>query len=142
MSDNTKEIPVPDLEAPLFAPFWKAASEHRLEIQCCAACGLQRWPPRFRCPACGSFETSWVERAARGKLFSWTVVGRATAKGHGDTPYAVGVVELEGSPKIRMIGKLSGVPLDHLTVGLPLTAKYVEAGPEGEMTLIYWQAEG
>jgi uncharacterized OB-fold protein len=138
MSETTTEIPVPDLTAPLFAPFWKAASEQRLEIQSCASCGQHRWPPRYRCKECGSFDVQWVEREARGKLYSWTVVGQKTARGHSEVPYAVGVVELEGVPTIRLIGKLDGVRLDRLAVGLPLAARYVPAGDQGQMTLIYW----
>lgn len=139
MSEPTSKIPVPDMDAPLFAPFWAAATEQRLEIQCCGSCGMQRWPPRFRCHECGSLHVKWVERQARGKLFSWTVVGHPTARGHSEVPYTVGIVELEGSPTIRLIGKLDDVPQERLSVGLPLEAKYVKAGDNGEMTLIYWR---
>lgn len=140
MSETT-DIPVPDLESPLFAPFWKAASEKRLTIQCCGSCDTQRWPPRFRCRECGSFETSWVDRTPRATLFSWTVVGRQTARGYAEVPYAVGIVELEGEPNIRVIGKLEGVPLERLAVGIPLKAKFTPAGSDGQMTLIYWQLD-
>lgn len=138
---ETIDIPVPDLDSPLFAPFWKASSEERLAIQCCASCDTQRWPPRFRCNECGSFETKWVDRSACGTLFSWTIVGRQTAKGYTDVPYAVGIVELEGEPGIRMIGKLENVPLANLVAGMPLKAKFTVAGRDHQMTLIYWQPD-
>jgi uncharacterized OB-fold protein len=129
-------IPVPDLDDPLFAPFWRGTREHRLLLQACDDCATPRWPPRCLCPSCGSFATRWVERAPRGTLFSWTVIGRATAKGFAETPYVVGIVALDEAPAIRLVGNVLGIAAAELRVGLPLKGRFDDAG---EMTLLRWE---
>lgn len=134
MADH--EIPVPDLEDPLFAPFWRGTRERRLMVQACADCGTPRWPPRCLCPACGSFATRWVERSPRGTLFSWTVIGKSSAKGFAETPYTVGLVTLDEAPTIRLVGNVLRVAAADLRVGLPLKGCFADAG---EMTLLRWE---
>jgi uncharacterized OB-fold protein len=131
------EIIAPDLDDPLFAPFWQGTRQGRLMVQACDDCATPRWPPRCLCPACSSFATRWVEYAPLGTLFSWTVIGKATAKGFTEVPYAVGIVTLQEAPAIRLVGTLVGIAPDDFRVGLPLRGRFVDAGP---MTLLRWDA--
>lgn len=139
MADGLSDVPVPDLEDPLYAPYWAGTRAARLMIQRCGACRTPRWPPRHMCPACGSLAVEWAEHGARGTLFSWTVVGRATARGYAEVPYAVGIVTLDDAPSIRLVGTIVDVDLGMLAVGFPLQARFVPAGPAGEMTLVQWE---
>ena len=140
MPSELPNVPVPDLSDPLYAPFWEGTRAHRLRIQCCRACGKKRWPPRYMCPICSSFDIDWVDVEPSGTLFSWTIVGFATAKGYPDVPYAVGIVTLDHAPEVRVVGKITAVDLESLRAGLPLKARFVTAGPEGEMTVLEWTA--
>ena len=141
MSENLDAVPLPDLEDDLFAPYWQGTRDGRLSVQRCMDCGTKRWPPRELCWACGSPEVDWTEVAQTGKLYSWTVVGRATSRAYPDVPYTVGIVEIENSPVIRMIGVVRVDP-PHLEAGLALKARFVPAGPAGEITLVQWEASG
>jgi uncharacterized OB-fold protein len=131
------EIIVPDLDDPLFAPFWRGTRDRRLMVQACDDCATPRWPPRCLCPACGSFAVRWVEHAARGSLFSWTVISKSTAAGFTDAPYTVGIVALDDAPSIRVVGNVLGVAAADLGVGLRLQGRFVDAGA---MTLLRWEA--
>lgn len=135
---KTNEIPVPDLTDPLFAPFWEGTREGRLVIQKCRKCETFRWPPRFTCRECQSMEVEWAAVEARGALYSFTIVGRATAKGFSDVPYTVGVVQLDSVPKIRIVGNVVGTETSEVSIGMQLEGRFVAAGPNSEMTLIHW----
>lgn len=133
------EVKIPDLEDPLYAPFWEGAARGKIMVQCCADCGTRRWPPRFACWTCRSLETKWVEEMQEGRLYSWTIVGAPTSRAYADVPYIVGIVELEEKPPVRLIGYVADIDTSRLCAGLKLKARFVKAGPAGEMTLVHWE---
>jgi len=133
------QVKVPDLEDPLYAPFWEGARQGKIVIQCCRSCGTRRWPPRFMCWSCQSLATEWVEARQEGRLYSWTVVGAPTTKAYVHVPYIVGIVEIVQSPPVRLLGYVTNVDPGTLVDGLALRARFVRAGPAGEMTLVQWE---
>lgn len=132
------QIPVPDLTDPLFEPFWQGTRENKLKIQKCSSCGTHRWPPRLTCRNCRSTEVEWVAVEPRGTLYTYTVVGRPTAKGFSSVPYTVGFVSLDEIPHIRIIGNVVDIEPSAVKIGMALEGRFVKAGPNGEMTLIHW----
>lgn len=83
----------------LTAPFWQAASEGRLVIQSCEACGKAVFYPRPICPHCWSNRLVWREASGRGRLKSFSVVHKPGHPGWlPAAPYVVGLVELEEGP--------------------------------------------
>lgn len=132
------QIPVPDLTDPNFAPFWEGTHKHELNIQKCGSCQTHRWPPRITCRTCGSTGVEWVGVEPHGTLYTFTIVGRPTAKGFSSTPYTVGFVALDTVPNVRIIGNVVDVDPSEVTIGMSLTGGFVPAGPNGEMTLIHW----
>jgi len=132
------QIPLPDLSDPTFAPFWEGTREHTLKIQKCCACGTHRWPPRITCRSCRSTEVEWVAIPPRGTLYTYTVVGRPTAKGFSEVPYVVGFVTLDDVPGVRIIGNVVDIEPSGVAIGMALEGGFVAAGPGGEMTLIHW----
>ena len=132
------QVPVPDLSDPIFAPFWRGTREGKLVIQKCGDCGTYRWPPRVACRKCKSTHTVWEAVDPRGTLYTYTVVGRATAKGFPNVPYAVGFVALDAIPHVRITGILVDVDPLAVAIGMSLEGRFVAAGPEREMTLIHW----
>lgn len=133
------DLPVPDLADPLFAPFWKGTANGQLWIQHCADCGKAYWPPRYCCAACSGFHMAWKQCPTRGRLYSWTTVGKATAKGFPDVPYVVGLVTLDEQPAVRIAGNVVGVAPDALKTDMPLEAHFVPAGPQGELHIVAWR---
>lgn len=137
MADFTK-VPVPDTSDPLFAPHWAGTAEGRLLLPRCVGCARICWPPRGLCPTCGSADRSWEELAPAGELYTFTVVGHATAPGFDDLPYAVAIVELSQAPGVRMVGSIDGDP-DVLRIGMSMRGVFQPAGKHGEITLLRWQ---
>lgn len=139
MHEQHRDLPLPDLADPLFAPFWDGMRAGEIRTQYCTACAAAYWPPRHYCVRCGSFTMKWRTHRAEGTLFSWTIVGKATAKGFADVPYAVGLVTLLDEPSVRIVGNVQLAPDRQLRVGQRLSATFVPAGPAGEINLIQWR---
>jgi uncharacterized OB-fold protein len=49
----------------------RLAEEKQLATTRCDRCGLTRFPPLGRCPACGG-QTAWVELPREGRLYAFT----------------------------------------------------------------------
>ena len=132
------QVPVPDLSDPHFAPFWEGTRQHKLRIQKCSDCQTHRWPPRITCRTCRSANSEWVDVEPRGLLYTYTIVGRPTAKGFSAVPYTVGFVALDALPQVRIIGNVVDIEPSAVTIGMALKGRFVTAGVNGEMTLIHW----
>ena len=135
---DLEQIPPPDLSDANFAPFWEGTREHQLRIQKCNDCGTHRWPPRVTCRHCRSTAVDWVAVEPRGSLYSYTIVGRPTAKGFSKTPYAVAIVSLDEPGNVRIIGAVINIEPSHLAIGMALEGRFTTAGPNGEMVLLQW----
>jgi uncharacterized protein len=100
------------------APFWRYAAQGELRVQACVDCGEPRFPPRPCCPHCQSFSTEWRAVSGRGRVWSYVVPHPPLLPDYAaQAPYNVIVVELEESPRIRLVGNLvsaAGAPLDSL----------------------------
>lgn len=94
--------------------YYEAASQRRLVMRKCAACGLMRYPPTRACPWCTDLEWAWQEVSGTGTIHSYEIVAHAIQAGFREwTPYPVVVVELDeqrGHPTsdeaLRMIANL------------------------------------
>lgn len=84
------QIQIDDLERPYFT----AAAEGTLLVQECAQCAIVRYPPSARCFACGSSQWKWRPSSGRGRVSACLIVERGV-RAEFETPYAVGLVELD-----------------------------------------------
>lgn len=109
----------PPLADVITLPWWQAASEHRLVVQRCAACGHTRLPPSPVCPECRSAESDWKEVSGRGEVYTYTFVHRAIASGQ-ELPFVIAVIALEDAGGLRIISNLVGAKPDELEIGLPV----------------------
>jgi uncharacterized OB-fold protein len=76
--------------------YFQAASQRRLVMRKCAACGLMRYPPTHACPWCTALEWSWQEVSGAGAIYSYEIVVQAIQPGFREwAPYPVVVVELD-----------------------------------------------
>ena len=57
-------------------PWWQAAANHQLMVQCCSDCSQQRLPAAPICPACRSDAAQWEEVSGLGTLYTYTIVHR------------------------------------------------------------------
>ncbi len=120
MPDAQKPVPRPSPES---LPYWNAAREHRLEIQCCDACGQFWFPPSQSCPHCQSTNFTWTPVSGRGKVFSFVTYHRvyhpAFAKA---VPYVVALVELDEGP--RLLTNIVGVPPQQVACDMPVQVTF------------------
>ena len=109
-------MPQPFADA-ITLPWWQAASEHRLVVQRCTACGRTRHPPAPVCPRCRSADSDWKEVSGRGTLYTYTVVHRPIAAGQ-RLPFVIAVVALEDSGGVRMLSNVVGARPEDVEIGL------------------------
>jgi uncharacterized OB-fold protein len=115
--------PVPD---PDTQPYWDALREHRLTIQQCTACGLQRFPPVGTCHRCHSWDFAWIE-VDRGILNSWTVVTHGVIESlREQAPYVVGLIDVgrDNDEPVFLPANVVGVEPVDLKGDMPLTVGF------------------
>ncbi len=100
-------------------PWWEAASEHRLVVQRCTACGATRLPPAPVCSECHSMASDWQEVPGTGEVYTYTIVHRPIAPGQ-EVPFVIAVVALEASGGVRIISNLVGVDPAAVAIGMPV----------------------
>ncbi len=126
MSEYLKPLPKP---SPTSRPFWDAARRHDLKLQRCAGCGKFIFYPRTRCPYCFGDQLEWRAVSGRGKVYSYTVVRRASHRAFTD-PYVLAIVELEEGP--RMTTNIVAAP-ESVRVDLPVVVHFDDVTPENTL---------
>jgi uncharacterized OB-fold protein len=109
---------------PVAEPYFRAAAEGRLVVQRCDSCEALRWPPLAGCPECRSRDTTWVDVAPVGTIWSFVVYHRAfSAALKDEIPYAVAMVQLDEGPYLvgRMVDGATS-----LNVGDRVAAEFSE----------------
>jgi uncharacterized protein len=113
--ETGRPIPMPDATS---APYWSAARQHRLALQVCADCRKFQHPPALVCRHCGARELTYAEVATRGRVYSFTVSHHNfTAETGRELPYAIGIVEVDGTDGARILANFTDTPLDAIHVG-------------------------
>jgi uncharacterized protein len=124
MSEYTKPLPRPTATS---RPFWEGAKRHELMLQRCSGCEGFIYYPRDRCPNCLSDRLEWQRVSGRGKLYTYTIVRRASTRLFADKPYVLAIVELDEGP--RMTTNLEATP-EKIKIGMPVTVYFDDVTPE------------
>lgn len=107
--------------------FFASAAQGALLFQRCPACGHRQFYPRLLCTACGG-EPVWETASGRGVVHTFTIVRQnAQPPFKDELPYAVAMIELEEG--VRMMGNLTGCPVEEVEIGLRVEAYAVECEP-------------
>jgi hypothetical protein len=125
MSDYTKPLPRPTVTS---RPYWDAAKRHELKLQRCGACNALIYYARDRCPQCFSDQLTWQTVSGRGKVYSYTVVRRASTRSFSDKPYVLAIVELDEGG-VRMTTNIEAPP-EQVKVGMPVNVFFDDVTPE------------
>ena len=88
---------------------------YRLEASKCSKCGHIAFPPRLVCPECKGKAFETIKLSDEGKLQTFTVVRVSSDKFSKETPFAVGIVELNDGVKITT--QIADTDVDELKVG-------------------------
>lgn len=100
-----------------------------------ATSGLRHFPRSPVCPFTGADDVEPVDLPRTGSVWLHTTVNVAPPGYSGPVPYGLGIVELDGTPLLRVVGRLSG---DDLEPGAPVRLDGEEVpGPGGESALTW-----
>ena len=103
---TTSPKPLPAIDD-LTRPFWQAAAQHQLVIQCCQDCRYFNHPPRPLCDACLSQRLEFVPVSGRGTVYSYTIMHQPNIAGfEKEVPYINLLVELDEQPHLFMVSYL------------------------------------
>lgn len=122
------------------AAYWDGLREGRLLLPRCSGCGTWREPGRLLCAQCWSFESDWVEVAARGRVFTWI-------RSHRDfmddldvlAPYDTLLVQLDDVP-VRLLGLLRDDVLADPVIGEQVVGEFEQPG-NAEWPVLRWSRE-
>jgi uncharacterized OB-fold protein len=108
-------------------PFWQSGADGRLRIQRCRDCMQWQHPPNPVCYHCLSREVDFRPVSGSGTVYSFTVNHQPWLP-HLTEPYAVVVVELDEQPRLRLLSRLVGTPVDDVAIGLRVRVVFEPLG--------------
>jgi len=107
----------------LTAPFWEAATEHRLVVPRCKNTGTYFFPPERCVPGTDSTEWEYAPSSGRGTVYTYSVVTRAPSPDF-DSPYVLAVVDLEEG--WHMLTNIVDCDPAEVTVGLKVEVCFLD----------------
>jgi hypothetical protein len=114
--------------------FREIPRRYRLEAGKCQNCGRTSFPPRLVCPQCKGTKFETVVLGDEGTLLTFTVVRVASDKFSKETPYAVGVVELQDG--VRVTAQIVDVDVDDLRIGQKVNVVFRRIQEDGKAGIL------
>jgi uncharacterized OB-fold protein len=112
--------------------FFDGVRAGRAVVQRCAACGALAVPPKAVCPACEGIRWDRAMLGGDGEIASYTVIRVPPGQLAAEAPYVIVVARMaEG---VSLLGRLTGVPIDAVEVGMPV--RFAGALGDGEPVVI------
>jgi len=113
---------------PTIENFYRFCRQKKLMGVKCRRCGAVSVLPRTICSKCQSVKMGWIKLKGTGRLLSYSIVHVSTAEYQAQTPYVVGIVELEEGA--RLSGVVRDVKHEDLKVGLNLVVDFENSNSE------------
>ncbi len=107
---------------------------YRLEASKCTNCGHINFPPRLVCPDCKGKKFETVLLNDEGRLLTFTVVRVASEKFSRETPYAIGIVELNDG--VRVTAQIADVDVEELQIGQKVKLIFRKIQEEGKAGIL------
>jgi uncharacterized OB-fold protein len=107
---------------------------YRLEAAKCRSCGEVSYPPRLVCRKCRSRQFETVTLPDEGTILTFTVTRVGPSQFAASTPYAVGIVELDGG--VRVMTQLADCQLDELAIGQRVRLEFRRIQQDGEAGIL------
>mgnify|MGYP005809467157 CR=1 FL=1 len=127
MMDMERPLPQPTKTT---EPFWRAAREHRLELQRCKRTGRAIFYPRPVCPEHLSADClEWFTASGRGKVYSFTRIHQAMHPAFTSwVPYIFAIVELEEG--VRMATNIVECGMDEVSCDMAVEVVFEDVNAE------------
>ena len=117
------------------ARYWREIPQrYRLEAGKCKACGQVYFPPRLVCAHCRSRQFETVRLADEGRLLTYTVIRVGPSQFSDQTPYAVGIVELDGG--VRITTQIVDCRFEELTAGQRVRVEFRRLQKDGHAGIL------
>ncbi|MGD0871331.1 MAG: Zn-ribbon domain-containing OB-fold protein [Bryobacteraceae bacterium] len=119
------------------ARYWREIPQrYRLEAARCTSCGEISFPPRLICPQCRSRKFETVTLKENGKILTYTVTRVGPSQFADQTPYAVGVVELDDG--VRIMTQIADCDFDKLAAGQRVRLEFRRIQKQGDAGLLWY----
>ncbi len=110
-------------------PFWESLRQREIRIQRCTSCKRYRHVPKEICANCHSTSYSWEPVSGRGIVYTYTIVHRGPTPAYqAGAPYAI--VHAAMDEGFRMVGTITGIDPESVTIGAPIRVVYTDLSPE------------
>lgn len=117
---------LPEL-TPENTPFWTGGELGELRIAFCDACDHAIHPPQVICPVCLHRSVSVRPVKGSGTLYSWTI-NRQQWSPDMTVPFALGLVDVDGAPGVRITARLIDPDLESIAIGDRVQVDFEQAG--------------
>ncbi len=110
--------------------YWREIPQrYRLEAGKCKSCGKVSFPPRSKCPKCGSSESEVTVLPDHGVVKTFTVIHVPPSQFEDQAPYAVGIVELDGG--VRITAQIVDCPHEDIKIGQKVRIEFRRIQEDG-----------
>lgn len=117
------------------ARYWREIPQrYRLEAGKCTSCGEIYFPPRLICAKCKSRRFETVKLRDEGHLVTYTVIRVGPSQFADQTPYAVGIVELDDG--VRITTQIADCDFDKLAMGQRVRIEFRRIQKQGDAGLL------
>lgn len=117
------------------ARYWREIPQrYRLEAGKCKSCNEVYFPPRLVCANCGARQFEMVKLSEEGRLVTYTVIRVGPSQFADQTPFAVGIVELDGG--VRITTQIVDTDFDKLAMGLRVRLEFRRIQKQGDSGLL------
>jgi uncharacterized protein len=117
------------------ARYWREIPQrYRLEAGKCKSCNATYFPPRLVCAPCGSRQFETVKLCDEGQVLTYTVIRVGPSQFADQTPFAVGIIELDGG--VRITSQIVDCEFDKLAIGQRVRLEFRRIQKQGDAGIL------
>lgn len=117
--------------------YWREIPQrYRLEAVRCKECGKIHFPPRLVCASCGGRKFEKHILSNKGKVITYTIIRVPPAPFKDQSPYAVGIVELEDG--VKLTAQITDCSFEDVKVGQEVRIEFRKIQEEGEAGVLQY----
>jgi len=135
-----KPIPLKTLDN---HPYWDAADNHELAIQCCGDCQKAIHPPGPACPHCGSPNMEWINYGSdiTGEIYSYVMTYVPMLPGfQHDLPTIIAQVSVDQVPGIQITANIINAKAEDIAIGKAVKMTWLDITED--RALPQWKLNG
>jgi len=113
------------------ARYWREIPQrYRMEAGKCEKCGKVYFPPRIICSGCKNEEFETINLSDEGKIISYTVIHTPPTEFFDESPYAMGIIELDDG--VSITAQIADCGADDLEIGKRVKVVFRKIRQEGD----------